>query len=208
MKMLRDDLELRRKQEIHEIEERKNTHINDLMKKHERAFAEIKNYYNDITHNNLDLIKTLKEDVAEMKKREAQNEKLMYEIAQENKRLSEPLTKALKEVCVWPTSCRFGPESIVIMFVFQSCIFFCEVTSFFIQVELLRQSLANYDKDKQSLQQTKARLLNAEKQVKNLEWENEVLQQRFLKVQGERDDLYEKFEASIYDVQQKTGAWG
>lgn len=27
-----------------------------------------------------------------------QNEKLMYEIAQENKRLSEPLTKALKEV--------------------------------------------------------------------------------------------------------------
>ncbi len=34
--------------------------------------AEIKNYYNDITHNNLDLIKTLKEDVAEMKKREAQ----------------------------------------------------------------------------------------------------------------------------------------
>ena len=44
----------------------------ELMKKHERAFAEIKNYYNDITHNNLDLIKTLKEDVAEMKKREAQ----------------------------------------------------------------------------------------------------------------------------------------
>lgn len=75
-----------------------------------------------------------------------------------------------------------------------------------VQVELLRQQLANYDKDKLSLQQTKARLLNAEKQVKNLEWENEVLQQRFLKVQGERDELYGKFEASIYDVQQKTGA--
>jgi hypothetical protein len=54
-----------------------NAHINELMKKHERSFAEIKNYYNDITHNNLDLIKALKEDVAEMKKREAQNEKLM-----------------------------------------------------------------------------------------------------------------------------------
>lgn len=60
MKMLEKNLELRRKQEIHEIEERKNTHINELMKKHEKAFAEIKNYYNDITHNNLDLIKTLK----------------------------------------------------------------------------------------------------------------------------------------------------
>jgi hypothetical protein len=33
-----------------------------------------------------------------MKKREAANEKLMYEIAQENKRLTEPLAKALKEV--------------------------------------------------------------------------------------------------------------
>eukprot|EP00877_Chromochloris_zofingiensis_P012225 jgi/Chrzof1/7256/Cz02g16210.t1 len=169
MKMLRDELELRRKQEIHEIEERKNGHINELMKKHERAFAEIKNYYNDITHNNLDLIKALKEDVAEMKKREAQNEKLMYEIAQENKRLSEPLAKALKEV------------------------------------ESLRGQLASYEKDKASLAQAKARLAAAEKQVKNLEWEAEVLQQRFGKVQQERDELYEKFEASVYDVQQKTG---
>ena len=33
----------------------------------------------------------------------------------------------------------------------------------------------------------------------------QVLSQRFSKVQSERDDLYEKFEASIYDVQQKTG---
>mmetsp|Transcript_15425 Transcript_15425/g.26679 ORF Transcript_15425/g.26679 Transcript_15425/m.26679 type:complete len:473 (-) Transcript_15425:18-1436(-) len=172
MKMLRDDLELRRKQEIHEIEERKNSHINELMKKHERAFAEIKNYYNDITHNNLDLIKTLKEDVAEMKKREAQNEKLMYEIAQENKRLSEPLTKALKEV------------------------------------EALRQALASYEKDKMSLAQTKARLVASEKQGKNLEWEMEVLQQRFTKVQSERDELYERFEASIYEVVQKSGLKG
>ena len=155
-----------------------------------------RSYYNDITHNNLDLIKTLKEDVAEMKKREAQNEKLMYEIAQENKRLSEPLTKALKEArlfiilgSLWAVSRNRADTD-------------CHA-----QVELLRQSLANYDKDKQSLQQTKARLLNAEKQVKNLEWENEALQQRFLKVQGERDDLYEKFEASIYDVQQKTGEY-
>ena len=56
---LREDLELRRKVEILEIEERKNNHINELMKKHEKAFGEIKNYYNDITHNNLDLIRSL-----------------------------------------------------------------------------------------------------------------------------------------------------
>ena len=91
MRMLRDDLELQRKQEVHQTEESKNAHIRELMRKHRHAFTEIKNYYNDITSNNLDLIKTLKEDVAEMKKKEALNEKLMYEISNENKRLSEPL---------------------------------------------------------------------------------------------------------------------
>lgn len=96
MKILRDDLELRRKQDLQETEERKNAHIRELMRKHRQAFNEIKNYYNDITSNNLDLIKTLKEDVAEMKKKEALNEKLMYEISTENKRLSEPLNRALK----------------------------------------------------------------------------------------------------------------
>mmetsp|Transcript_34733 Transcript_34733/g.79236 ORF Transcript_34733/g.79236 Transcript_34733/m.79236 type:complete len:481 (+) Transcript_34733:120-1562(+) len=169
MKVLRDELELRRKLEIHEIEERKNSHINELMKKHEKAFGEIKNYYNDITHNNLDLIKSLKEEVAEMKKKEAANEKLMFEIAQENKRLSEPLTRALKEV------------------------------------EQLRHELANYDKDKMSLANTKARLSVLEEQNRQLQWEHEVLQQRFTMVHKERDELYDKFESTIYDVQQKTG---
>ena len=35
------------------------SYIKELMKKHEQAFAEIKNYYTDITHNNLDLFKSL-----------------------------------------------------------------------------------------------------------------------------------------------------
>ena len=60
MRSLRDELELRRKNEIHEIEERKNGQINQLMKNHEKAFADIKNYYNDITLNNLALINSLK----------------------------------------------------------------------------------------------------------------------------------------------------
>ena len=60
MQALRDDLELKRKTEIHEIEERKNGQINALMKNHEKAFSDIKNYYNDITLNNLALINSLK----------------------------------------------------------------------------------------------------------------------------------------------------
>jgi len=169
MKLLRDDLELRRKVEILEIEERKNNHINELMKKHEKAFGEIKNYYNDITHNNLDLIRSLKEEVAEMKKKEISNEKLMFEIAQENKKLSEPLTRALKEV------------------------------------EKLRHELANYQKDKMSLQNAKSRLHVLETQLRDLTWEHEVLEQRFHHVEKERNELFEKFESTIYDVQQKSG---
>lgn len=42
-------------------------------------------------------------------------------------------------------------------------------------------------------------------QVKNLEWEADVLAQRFAAVQAERDSLYEKYEDSVYDVAQKTG---
>lgn len=33
----------------------------------------------------------------------------------------------------------------------------------------------------------------------------QVLAQRFSKVQGERDELYGRFEASIYEVAQKSG---
>ena len=44
-----------------------------------------------------------------------------------------------------------------------------------------------------------------EDEVKHLEWEREVLKQRFGDVEGERDDLYERFVKTIYDVQQKSG---
>jgi DNA repair exonuclease SbcCD ATPase subunit len=168
MKKLREDLEHRAKKESEEIEERKNTHIRELMKKHEAAFVEIRNYYNNITTNNLVLIKTLKDDVASMKKNEANNEKLMFEIAEDNKRLSEPLVVALAEV------------------------------------NQLRHELANYNKDKLSLKEAKKRLVQFEEQLKNLKWEHEILEQSHTHVQAERDSLYQKFERTIHDVQQKT----
>ncbi|XP_013392403.1 growth arrest-specific protein 8 [Lingula anatina] len=168
MKTLRDELDLRRKTEIHEIEERKNGQINTLMKNHEKAFSDIKNYYNDITLNNLALINTLKEQVEEMKKKEERMEKQMAEVMAENKRLTEPLQKAREEV------------------------------------EELRKQLANYDKDKQSLANAKARLKVMEEEYKSLQWEHEVLEQRFGKLQGERDELYRKFVKAIHEVQQKS----
>lgn len=169
MRQLRDDLELRRKNEIHEVEERKNSHINELMKKHDKAFQEIKAYYNDITLNNLELIKSLKEQVEELKKKDQAGEKLLLEVTQENRRLSEPLQKSLAEVAQ------------------------------------LKHDLANYEKDKLALQNGKARNKVLESELKSLKWEHEVLEQKFEQVQKERDELYNKFISSIYEVQQKSG---
>eukprot|EP00754_Rhynchopus_humris_P007249 Rhum_TRINITY_DN13385_c1_g1::Rhum_TRINITY_DN13385_c1_g1_i2::g.59662::m.59662/K19942/GAS8; growth arrest-specific protein 8 len=98
IKSVREELELRRKMEIDDIEKRKTDHVKELMAEHDRSFQDIRDYYNDITSNNLENIKSLKETVNQMKKSEAYQEKVMFEIAQENKRLTEPLAKALKEV--------------------------------------------------------------------------------------------------------------
>lgn len=94
---LKIDLELRRKVEIHEIEERKNQHINELLFNHQEAFDEIKAYYNDITRDNLQLIKNLKDEIQDMKDREKKNQKKMQVLTQENKDLSEPLAKKQEE---------------------------------------------------------------------------------------------------------------
>ncbi|XP_052815521.1 dynein regulatory complex subunit 4-like [Mya arenaria] len=168
MRTLRDELDLRRKTEIHEIEERKNGQINSLMKNHEKAFSDIKNYYNDITLNNLALINTLKEQVEEMKKKDERMEKQMAEISAKNKMLTEPLQKAQEEV------------------------------------EELKKELSNYEKDKETLRMTKARLKIAEEDNRSLKWEHEVLEQRFEKIQDERDELYRKFVKAVHEVQQKS----
>uniref|UniRef100_G3SM50 Dynein regulatory complex subunit 4 n=1 Tax=Loxodonta africana TaxID=9785 RepID=G3SM50_LOXAF len=169
MKMLRDEMDLRRKTEIHEVEERKSGQIHTLMERHEEAFTDIKNYYNDITLNNLALINSLKEQMEDMRKKEDHLEKEMMEVTTQNKRLAEPLQRAREEMSE------------------------------------MQRKLTHYERDKQILMCTKARLKVTEKELKDLQWEHEVLEQRFVKVQQERDQLYQKFTAAIQEVQQKTG---
>ncbi|NWR56199.1 DRC4 protein, partial [Bucorvus abyssinicus] len=169
MQALRDELDLRRKTEIHEVEERKNSHIGELMRNHEKAFGNIKNYYNDITLKNLALISLLKEQMEEMKKKENHLEKEKADVLLKNKQLKEPLQQARE------------------------------------QLAEMQKKLAHYDKDKLALMNTRARLKVTQKELKDLQWEHEVLEQRFSKVQAERDELYQKFTKAINEVQQKAG---
>ncbi|XP_059713564.1 differentially expressed in FDCP 8 homolog isoform X5 [Haemorhous mexicanus] len=169
MQALRDELDLRRKTEIHELEERKNTQISELIGNHEGAFGAIKNYYNDITAKNLTLINLLKEQVEELKKKEAVLEKEKADVMRENKGLTEPLQEAQELVAE------------------------------------LQKKLVHYYRDKEALMTSKAHLKIAQKELKDLQWEHEVLEQRFSQVQEERDDLYQNFTKAINEVQQKTG---
>ncbi|NWV58748.1 DRC4 protein, partial [Malurus elegans] len=169
MQALRDEMDLRRKTEIHELEERKNTQISELMSNHEGAFGAIKNYYNDITTKNLSLINLLKEQVEDLKKRETKLEKEKAEVLLQNKQLIEPLQEAQE------------------------------------QVAELQKKLVHYYRDKEALMNSKAHLKVTQKELKDLQWEHEVLEQRFSKVQEERDELYQKFTKAINEVQQKTG---
>jgi len=64
LRALQAQNDLRRKTELHELEERKNTQVHTLMRNHEKAFGDIKKYYNDITANNMALINALKARVS------------------------------------------------------------------------------------------------------------------------------------------------
>lgn len=82
MTRTREELSKGREEEIRAIERRKTKHIAALVSAHEKAFADIKMYYNEITHSNLDLIKTLKDEVEELRTKEALHERNMFAIAQ------------------------------------------------------------------------------------------------------------------------------
>lgn len=97
MKSLREEMDRQRREDIGQIEKRKEQHVEELRDVHERTFKEIKDYYSEITSNNLEMIRTLKDEVYARKRTEAHNEKAMFEVAQRNKKLTEPLAKLQRQ---------------------------------------------------------------------------------------------------------------
>mmetsp|Transcript_115383 Transcript_115383/g.200245 ORF Transcript_115383/g.200245 Transcript_115383/m.200245 type:complete len:461 (-) Transcript_115383:26-1408(-) len=98
MKTIRDEMEKQRRKQIQKIEEAKTAAKQKVMQKNQKDFQEIKVYYGDITNTNLDLIKRLKEEHHEIKKRENSEAKQMFDLEQKNKQLKEPLKRALADV--------------------------------------------------------------------------------------------------------------
>jgi hypothetical protein len=92
--ILEDELDLRMKVEIHEIEERKNEHINELMHNHEQAFTEMKQYQNDITRENLELIKQHRDQLKEKKEATVTAENMLQTLKATIDELQKPLNLA------------------------------------------------------------------------------------------------------------------
>ncbi|XP_066998435.2 dynein regulatory complex subunit 4 [Anabrus simplex] len=168
-KELREQLEFSHRVELKEVEERKNNHINTLMKNHDKVFNETKVYYNDITLANLTLINSLKEQTVVLKKKEEDLERYIRQIEEDNKVLVEPLNDAKAEVAE------------------------------------LNRKMKNYQKDKMSLTNTKIRLGCVQKELDNVKWENEVLENRLIQIQDERNELRNRFKQALMDMQEKIG---
>lgn len=94
---LRTQMEKKRKAKISNIERHKNATIKECTLKHEKKYGEIKDYYQEITSTNLDIIKFLKEELTTSKKEEEMSQKDHTKHYRANKNVTQPLQKAKAE---------------------------------------------------------------------------------------------------------------
>ena len=80
----RKQFSLKHNIEIAEVEERKNEHLNTLIKEHEDSYKEIKAFYNNILLNNLAVIDNLKKKFSLLKKNEQKMMGQLKDIRTEN----------------------------------------------------------------------------------------------------------------------------
>merc|ERR1719482_330616 len=72
-------------------------------------------------------------------------------------------------------------------------------------VEALQEELRCYEVDKKRLAEVKEKIKEQEKTYSRLQFQQEALFQYLERVQMERDDVYDRFSSSVYEVQQKSG---
>ena len=72
-------------------------------------------------------------------------------------------------------------------------------------IERLRNEEADYTKEQRELNGRKKKLLGFENELRSLDWEREVMQQRFEQVKQERDELESEFQRCVFEVKQRAG---
>lgn len=71
-------------------------------------------------------------------------------------------------------------------------------------IEQLESDLVIFNEQKQDLDAQKRKLHDAEEELKKIEWDHEVLFQKFQELEKDRDAWKQRFQKSIYSTQQKT----
>lgn len=69
---------------IQQIENKKNQAIKELTAKHAKKYNDIKNYYQEITNTNLDIIKQLKDELTDAKKEDTSKQKQLLDQKEAN----------------------------------------------------------------------------------------------------------------------------
>ncbi|CAI2367709.1 unnamed protein product [Moneuplotes crassus] len=98
MLLLRKEMEEKRKAMTLQIEAKKDKAIEDLIARHDQNYTKIKNYYQEITNTNLDVIKQMKDDLAEVRKNDQAKMKDLLEQKKINAKMSDPLKEIDLEV--------------------------------------------------------------------------------------------------------------
>jgi len=168
LEALYEDYNLQRINELHEIQERKDHHINRLIKSHKKAFQEMKSFYNKITQDHLTYIAQYEAELQAIEARyhDYEQRKKSYEkdISDLNRQLIEK---------------REDNND-------------------------LHKTLSTYESDKMALANSRARIQQLSHENESLTHRNENTSSKFKKMEQEKDQLIEKFEASVHDVKQKT----
>jgi len=80
------------------LEKEKDLQIHQKIQEHQTAFDDIRNYFNDITHANLDQVKTLKGEVCETRKVERSKEQKLMDVVSIYRQRAGPLKKFSEEI--------------------------------------------------------------------------------------------------------------
>lgn len=91
MKTKRDEIEAQKKAEITTLEAKKLSATAQVLENNKREIDELKKYFSDLIHSHLDTIKNLREEVGDMKKKEASLTSRINYMKKCNDQLNAPL---------------------------------------------------------------------------------------------------------------------
>ena len=98
MRKLRDEMVAKRKNEIKAIQEKKDAHIAELTKHHEKKYQDMIGYFKDITYTNVEIINQLRDELSSLRKDDAVKQREKMDQQEANNKVVEPLNQANQEV--------------------------------------------------------------------------------------------------------------